>query len=177
MIFIKTKYSILKFEILSTIFIFITGTLLHFTYDWSNHNSLIGLFSAVNESTWEHLKLLFFPMLITTIIAFFYYKEEYPNILCAKTKGILVALSFLIIFFYTYTGIIGKGFAIINIGSFFLSVLVGEIYAYKKINNNSCNILISMFILILLTLLFIIFTFYPPNIGLFSEPFVGCFKI
>ena len=62
------KSSILKFEIISTIFIMIVGTLLHFTFGWSNNNPLVGTFSAVNESTWEHLKLLFFPMLIIPII-------------------------------------------------------------------------------------------------------------
>ena len=36
------------------------GTLLHFTYRWSGRNPLI---APVNESVWEHMKLLFFPML------------------------------------------------------------------------------------------------------------------
>ena len=42
------------------IFAMILGSLLHFTYEWSNENSFVGSFSAINESTWEHLKLLFF---------------------------------------------------------------------------------------------------------------------
>ena len=70
----KFQKSVFKFQIISTIFVIIFGTLLHFTYNWSNNNSLIGAFSAVNESTWEHLKLLFFPMLITIIIGYFLYR-------------------------------------------------------------------------------------------------------
>ena len=54
------KKQIIKFQIISTIFIFIFGTILHFTYEWSGENTIVGLFSATNESTWEHLKLLFF---------------------------------------------------------------------------------------------------------------------
>lgn len=176
-IVIKKKCSILTFEIISILFIFVLGTLLHFTYDWSKQNVFVGMFSAVNESTWEHLKLLFFPMLITTIVGTIYYKKEYPNFLCAKTKGILIALSFLVIFFYTYTGILGKGISFINIGSFFLAVLIGEIYAYKRIEDYSCCNKLSIIILILLSLSFIIFTFYPLNIGLFKDPLAGCFKI
>ena len=42
----------------------ILGTLLHFTYRWSGRNPLIGLIAPVNESVWEHMKLLFFPMLL-----------------------------------------------------------------------------------------------------------------
>ena len=51
-------------------FISILGVLLHFTYEWSNDNPAVGLFSAVNESTWEHLKLIFFPMLLLTTMEF-----------------------------------------------------------------------------------------------------------
>ena len=38
------------------------GTLFHFAYDFTGQNRLIGLFVAINESTWEHMKLLFFPL-------------------------------------------------------------------------------------------------------------------
>lgn len=123
-----SKNKLLRFQIFSVIFTWILGTILHFTYDWSNQNAIVGAFSAINESTWEHLKLLFFPMLITTIIGYFYLKpkEEYKNFLCAKTIGILVALVFVVIFFYTYTGVIGTNFAILDIGSFFVGVFLGE---------------------------------------------------
>ena len=71
-----------KFEIISTIFIIILGTLLHFTYNWSNNNSIVGIYSSINESTWEHLKLVFYPMLITTIIGNTLYKKSIPNYIC-----------------------------------------------------------------------------------------------
>ncbi len=64
---------ILKYQIFSAIFAIILGTLFHFTYEWSGNNAFIGAFSSINESTWEHLKLTFFPMLITTIIRIFYF--------------------------------------------------------------------------------------------------------
>ena len=112
------KKSILIFQIISVIFTIILGTFLHFTYEWSNENLLVGLFSAINESTWEHLKLLFFPMLITTIIGGFYFGKTISNFLCAKTIGIIASILFTIIFFYTYTGIIGTNFAVLNILTF-----------------------------------------------------------
>ena len=55
------KEKIRSYLIFSIIFTFILGTLLHFTYKWSEENAIVGIFSAVNESTWEHLKLLYFP--------------------------------------------------------------------------------------------------------------------
>ena len=171
MLFSKNK--LLKFQIFSVIFTWILGTLLHFTYEWSNENVIVAAFSATNESTWEHLKLLFFPMLITTVVGYFYLrpKEEYKNFLCAKTIGILAALSFIVVFFYTYTGIIGTNFAVLDIGSFFVGVFLGEFVAYRMMKNNiKCSTWGAIIILTILFLCFVIFTYCPPNIGLFIDP-------
>lgn len=65
----KTK--IKKYQIISAIFVCIAGTLLHFTYEIFGKNNFIASFSAVNESVWEHLKLLFFPLLFTTVIGYY----------------------------------------------------------------------------------------------------------
>lgn len=172
------KSSILKFEIISTIFIMVVGTLLHFTFGWSNNNTLVGIFSAVNESTWEHLKLLFFPMLISTIMGYFYKGKVMPNYLCYKVLGIILSMSFIIVFFYTYTGIIGTNFAIVDIASFFIAVLLGQYVAYQKMKSTfSCNKLVPIIILLVLYLCFIVFTFLPPHIALFKDPITGMFGI
>ena len=170
----NNKKLVLTFQIISAVFIIILGTLLHFTYNWSNENLLIGVFSAVNESTWEHLKLLFFPMLISTIIGYFYLGKNVPNFLCAKTIGIITAILFTIIFFYTYTGILGTNFAILNILTFVFSVIFGEYVAYKiMLSYFSCNKKIAIIILVVLFLCFIIFTYFTPKIGLFKDP-ISC---
>ncbi|MBR6504141.1 MAG: hypothetical protein IKT41_00170 [Clostridia bacterium] len=162
---------IFLFQLFSIIFTSILGTLLHFTYEWSNNNQFVGLFSAINESTWEHLKLLFFPMLITIIIGYFYIGKNTSNFLCAKTIGIILSMLFTITFFYTYSGILGKNIDIINILTFFIAVLLGEYTAYRiMLSEFKCNKKISSFILIILLFCFIIFTFYPPKIGLFQPP-------
>lgn len=171
MITIKDEKRIYNFQLFSFIFVSILGTLLHFTYEWSNSNQLVGLFSAVNESTWEHLKLIFFPMLITTIIGYFYIGKTAPNFLCSKTLGILTSILFTITFFYTYTGILGTNIDFINILTFFVGVLLGEYVAYKlMLSNFNCNKLFSIIVLIILLLCFIIFTYAPLQIGLFKIP-------
>ena len=172
------KNSILIFEIISSIFIMILGTLLHFTFKWSNNNVIVGTFSAINESTWEHLKLIFFPMLITLVIGYFYKEKNTSNYLCAKVLGIIVAIVFIITFFYTYTGIIGKNFAIVDITSFFIAVVLGQYVAYKKMKlKSSCNKVIAIIILLVLYFCFLIFTFFPPHIALFKDPITGMFVI
>lgn len=168
------KKKILRFQIFSVIFTWILGTILHFLYEWSGDNKIIASFSAVNESTWEHLKLVFFPMLITTIIGFWIIGKDNKKFWCAKTIGIILAMSFIIVFFYTYTGIIGTNFAILDIGSFFVAVILGEYAAYKIMINEEdkqkCNKRIAIIGLICILLCFIIFTYLPPHIGLFKDP-------
>lgn len=75
---------------------------------------------------------------------------------------------------FTYTGIIGTNFAVLDIGSFFIGVILGEFVAYKIVERNGkCNKGIAMLILIVLLFYFIVFTYNPPNIGLFIDPEQG----
>ncbi len=171
MIYINSKTKILKYHIISTILVCITGTLLHFLFEWTNENILIAAFSAVNESVWEHLKLVFFPMLLTSILGYFLIGKSLQRFFCSRLKGILASIIFIIIFFYTYTGIIGTNYAILDIGSFFIAVILGELLSYKNMTSSKkCNKNSSMIILIILTFLFIIFTYLTPHINLFRDP-------
>ena len=68
-----------QFHIVGLLFTLLTGFLLHFVYEWSGDNPLVGLFSPVNESVWEHLKLLFFPILAYSIVEYFIYGKNYPT--------------------------------------------------------------------------------------------------
>lgn len=174
----NNKNSIIKFQIFSTILTMILGTLLHFTFEWSNNNLFVASFSSINESTWEHLKLLFFPMLLTIIIGFLYFDNDFSRYLCAKTFGIISAVLFTTIFFYTYTGILGTNITFFNIGSFFIAVLLGEFITYKIFTlNYSCNSKLSFILLILLLLCLVIFTYFPPQINFFKDPLTGQFGI
>lgn len=174
----KNKSKIFKFTIFSIIFVFILGTLLHFTFEWSNQSALIGSFSAVNESTWEHLKLLFFPMLITTIIGYFYLSKTTPSFLCARVYAITSSILFTVVFFYTYTGIVGANISILNIATFYIATLIGEYISYKIILSDfNCDNKTSLIILFLLFICFIIFTYFPPKIGLFEDPLTGTYGI
>ena len=169
---------LLKFEIFSILFIWIVGTLLHFTFEWSNEYCFVAAFSAVNESTWEHLKLVFFPMLITSIVEYFIIGREIPNYWCARMLGIISAIGFITIFFYTYTGIIGTNYAVLDIGSFFVGSLIGEKVAYRcVIKKKYCNNYCSIISIIILLLAFIIFTYYPPKINCFKDPIYSQYGI
>lgn len=160
-----------KFLIFSFIFTSILGTFLHFTYELSGNNVIVALFSPINESVWEHLKLLYFPMLITTLIGTYYYRNDISNFLCSKTIGIIVALFFTVSFFYTYSGILGKNIAVIDILTFYIAVFFGEYVSYKLMKKPlKCNNGVAIVVLAILLLCFILFTFNTPDIGIFKNP-------
>lgn len=169
------KKSFWKFQIASAIFVIILGTILHFTFEWSGENIIVGAFSAVNESTWEHLKLVFYPTLITTIVGYYLFGER---IICAKTVGLVTALLFTVTFFYTYTGIIGTNYAVLNIATFVISAILVEYVTYKIVTKDiNCSLLLSIIALIVLLISFVIFTYNPPQINLFKDPITGLYGI
>jgi fucose 4-O-acetylase-like acetyltransferase len=155
------------------LFISVLGVLLHFTYEWSGDNPIVALFSAVNESTWEHLKLLFFPMLLLTIIELlFTEKRQLPsNYLFARTIGILSGMAFIVIAFYTLTGVFAKLPDAVNIALYFLGVFLALCIENKINRGNSQNhSAFAAIVLLALTIAFFVFTKYPPSIGLFANP-------
>ena len=86
---------------------------------------------------------------------------------------------FVVIFFYTYTGIIGKNIAILDIGSFVVGIILGEFVAYKIIQNKTeyKAETQSILLIIVIFLSFVIFTIYPPIIPLFEDPIYGTFGL
>lgn len=164
-------------QIITVVICLILGVLLHFAYEWSGDNIIVGLFSAVNESTWEHLKLAFYPMLLMAVIGYFIIGKRGYNYWVAQATGILTAIAFITIFFYTYRGIIGTNIDVLNIGSFIVAILLGEFIIYKLLKSQkSYNAeFVSIIFLIIMLLSFIIYTFNPPQIGLFRDPLTGEF--
>lgn len=117
-------------------------------------------------------------MFLTTIIGYFYLGKTSPNFLCARLLGILTAILFTIVFFYTYTGVIGTNFAFIDISIFFVAVILGELVSYKVlVSSFDCNSSVALVGIILLLACFIIFTYFTPTIGLFKDPVTGLFGI
>ena len=161
-------------QIVVIILAIVFGTLLHFTYEWSGENRIVGLFSATNESVLEHLKLVFYPMLILAIVEYFVVKKEANNYIEAKSLGIFLAIAFIIVFYYTYTGIIGKTFFIIDILTFIISIILGEWVSYKlmirKSESTTLSKILSSAIIFYFLISFILFTYNPPNINLFKDP-------
>lgn len=165
-----------KLEIIGFFCVSISGALLHFAYEFFNYNPFVGLFAPVNESTFEHLKLLLYPMLVCSIVQYYILKKRnYENLnsfICANTIGIISGIISIVVLFYTYIGVLGFNVDFINIAIYYISVLIAFYLSYmittKKKQDNHCQICLQ--ILTILVILFLLFTIYPANIGLFREP-------
>lgn len=149
----------------------IFGVLLHFLYDWTNLIIFLP-FSCVNESTWEHMKIAFWPMFIFTIIQSFYFKDR-EDFWYIKLKGIILGIVLIPIIFYTYNGVIGKSPDWINIAIFITCILIAFIYERNQLTMNSEYYLSAKVAIILLCIiagLFFIFSFKAPNLRIFIDP-------
>ena len=150
------------------------GTLLHFLYEWLGEASWIAPLSGVNESTWEHMKLLFWPMLLFAVAESLFFKER-EDFWCVKARGTLLGLLLSPVLFYTYNGVLGKSPDWINIAIFFLSAAVAYLHETKQFRAHiPCKRpRIAIALLCAIAVLFIVFTFFPPSLPLFQDPITG----
>ncbi|MFO7796281.1 MAG: DUF6512 family protein [Promethearchaeati archaeon] len=171
---------ILTWQIIGGFFIILFGSFLHFLFELSGNFPPVGAISAVNESVWEHLKLGFWPLVFFGIIEYKYIKKDTQNFFLAKFLSAILIVTIIIVFFYSYTAILGENILFLDIFSFVLSVFVGQTVSYKLLNtsNFSKNInYLSMLGISILGLLFIIFTYFPPQIPLFQDSLTGLYGI
>ena len=106
------------------LFTLIIGTLLHFTYEWSGENPFVALYSPVNESVWEHLKLLFFPVLLYTFFEIIVLYKTSGHFLTSRLLAVCIGMFFIASAFFTYTGLLGRDFLALDILIFIFSVLL-----------------------------------------------------
>lgn len=158
-----------QYTIIGIFFALIIGTLAHFLYDWTGHNHIVGFFTPINESVWEHIKMLFFPMLLYSLFIIFKFKKIYPCITSSFCIGILTGILLIPILFYAYTFIFGKDILILDIGTFILSIVIAFWLSYKL--TLSCRLKPYTFLLCciicLIFICFVSFTYYPPKASLF----------
>jgi len=155
------------------------GTLLHFLYEWLGKALWIAPFSGINESTWEHMKLLFWPMFIFAIAQSFFFRDR-EDFWCVKLRGIILGIVLIPILFYTYNGAIGKSPDWLNIAIFFVSAAIAYIYETALYNSAKLRCRSgkgAIVTLCVIASLFVLFTFLTPELGIFRDPLSGNYGI
>ena len=176
--------NILRWEIWGILFIVLLGAFLHFTFELSGGWRPLGVISAVNESVWEHLKIAFWPALFWTIIEYYCIRQPRrdtrPNFFLAKAIGAYVMPTVIVVIFYSYTAFTGDSILAADLSSFVIAIIIGQFVSYRlwlslRLRRAFNWLGLSMFITAVL--LFAIFTFYPPEVGLFQDPLTGGYGI
>lgn len=151
------------------------GTLMHFLYDWTDENILVAPFSGINESTWEHMKLLFWPLFLYALLQRLFFKDQ-GNYWCVKLAEILLGLVLIPVLFYTYNGVFGQSSDWINIAIFYISAAAAfllEWWIFKQDRLRCKHPQLAFSVICLIGVLFAVFSFTPPQIPLFQDPVIG----
>lgn len=174
------RKSVLFYELCGAAFIIVFGSILHFAFEWSGSQPIVGMFSAVNESVWEHLKLGFWPAIAFALIESRYLKKITSNFVFAKTVGIYVLPLTIVVIFYSYTSILGESVLAIDILSFIIAVVIGQIVSYRLLSSRKIPYdleKVSLIALIVLGVAFVVFTFFPPQLAILQDPISGEYGI
>ena len=161
---------------IGTIFIIFLGSALHFTYALSGSNPVIGSFSPVNESVWEHLKMVFWPSLFWILITMFPLRRAVRSFFSAKAIGTFIMVITIPTVFYSYTALVGESILAIDIATFIFAVIIGQFVSYQLFKKNAIGgstERIALIALLLLALVFVVFTFYPPHLPIFQDSITG----
>lgn len=172
------KKSIPYWQIGGLIFTSVMGTFLHFLFDMTGRSVWAALFSAVNESIWEHVKLLFYPMVAVAIAEYFVWGNDCKSFWCIKLIGILAGLTLIPVVYYTYTGILGTSADWFNITIFFIAA--GLVYwletkLFQKGFSCPYPAALPIIIIILIAAAFTALIFIPPHIPFFRDPVTGTY--
>jgi len=174
------KRSVLRWELVGIGVIFIVGAMFHFLFEWAGGWSPVGVIAAVNESVWEHFKIAFWPALFYAIVEYPFLRRYTNNFFIAKAIGIYVMPVVIAAIFYAYTAIFGEEILIVDISIFFVAVALGQLASYKILTMKQwprwiCGV--GAVMVILLAVAFGIFTFYPPELGIFRDVVSGGYGI
>ncbi len=170
---------ILALEIAGTLFIIFLGTALHFTFVFSGKNPIVGSFSAVNESVWEHLKLPFWPALLWMLVEIYPLRKAISNFLTAKAIGTIVMIVIIPAVFYAYTAFTEEILAV-DIATFMVAVVFGQVISYglyRKGKQSKRTEIVAVVVIALIAIIFVAFTFYPPHLSIFRDSNTGQYGI
>jgi hypothetical protein len=159
--------------------IVILGSLFHFVYNWTGKAYLIGAFVPVNESVWEHLKMGLWAVITFSIVEYRKLGKMVNNYFFAKAIGVMILSLTILLIYYSYTEIIGRNILALDIASYVIGVLLCQLVCFKLFQSQQSRVLdlTGAILLIMICLVFAIFTYYPPYTGLFRDNRTGTYGI
>ena len=150
----------------------LVGMLLHFLYEICHHNKFVASFAAVNESTWEHIKIGMTPTLIWSII-FGFNLGWNANLLMATSLALSTFIILIPVLFYTYTAFTKRAILVVDIICFIIVTIVSQLVFFHFLTLSVAPVFcVVMSAILLATELFMYFafSFFPPKTIFFKDP-------
>ena len=161
------------------LFTVLAGTALHFLYAWSGESAWAAAVSAVNESVWEHMKLLYVPLFLLSMVQLCFQGRTSSTYRAARAASALCGTALIPVLYYTYTGALGRHFLAADIAVFLLSaaaaLLLDRTFRRRDALSAGWQQLLGLLLLWGVLFLFLYLTFRPCRIPLFQDPVTGGF--
>lgn len=161
-----------KLKILGIVLAFLLCFPLHFVYD-KFPSFITSIFAPINESIWEHMKILFGSIIISGVIQKIIVlkkKLDFNNMCFSNFIGAISSIPIFLIIFLPIYIIIGENFPI-TIFIMFITIVLAEIIAYKIMNKDNLGLEnITIILVIIVYVIFTILSYYPIKSGIFIDP-------
>lgn len=161
-----------KIKIWGIIISFILSVILHFLYAIIP-NTYISIIAPVNESIWEHMKLIISASLVFSIFEYFIYKKKnisFNNFLLSYAISALLGIIIYLFIYIPLNDIFGHKLYI-ALTLLFLIFIIIQIISYYIMNKKKIKFSspLAIIIIVITYLIFYYFTYYPPKINLFYD--------
>ncbi len=148
------------------------GTAFHYMYGFSQGNILTGIFTPINESLREHLKLLLYPYLLYMSAEYLIFGRKIKGFVFSMTAGMLCGLILIPLCFYGYSIFTKTNIAALDILIYYLSVVIAFFISAERIISRKDEAphknRLAVIIIAALILIFTVLTLYSPDTALYA---------
>ncbi len=160
-----------KWKFISPIILFLISFPIHFLYTLFP-NIITSFFAPVNESIFEHMKMIYTTYLIFSLIECIYFKKKQINVFNKYINPFISGIANILIFLIMYLPmrlILNESmiitFIILFISYIITSYISYKIFLSKEISNKTIGIILSLIVYIP----FIYFTYNPIHNNFFYD--------
>jgi hypothetical protein len=142
------------------------GSVLHFLFDWTKHNRLVAIFSAVNESYWEHIKIAIWPVFLLQIVLFSLGGYQNSSFVPAATIALYSIPVSMVGLVFLYKSVTKRNILWLDISIFFVCIAIAQsIFALilEQLSPTAGTLVLSSLFLSGLIIAFLLFTLRPPQ--------------
>jgi len=160
------------YTLIGILVLFVVGSLFHFLYSLTGECFIVGLFVPINESIFEHTKMVVLPIFIWWFIFYLFRKKDlfvnawFTSALIAMISAI-IAIPML---FYFYSQAFGIESLVIDILILLVSLAIGQILGLHYYRHGKgIEYHFAIFLMIVIIILFAFFTINPPAFPIFNS--------